>query len=55
MKINIESFPSQHHRKIKMVKRESTISLQQAIDICLDSGDSDLNSSIEELSTGEED
>ena len=55
MKINIESFASQHHRKIKMVKRQSTISLQQAIDICLDNGDSDLNSSIEELSTGEED
>ena len=31
------------------------MSLQQAIDFCLDSSDSDLNSSIEELSSGEED
>ena len=38
-----------------MAKRRSAISLQEAIDFCLDSGDSDLDSSIEELSSGEED
>ena len=55
LKTNSESFASQHHRKIKMAKIRSAMSLQQAIDFCLDSSDSDLNSSIEELSSGEED
>ena len=55
LKINIESFRSQHHRKIKMAKTRSAISLQQATDFSLGSGNSDLNSKIEELSNGEED
>ena len=53
--MNIESFTSQHHRKIKMAKRRSAVSLQQVIDFCLDSGDSDLDSSIKELSSSEGD
>ena len=55
LKISIESFANQHHSKMKMVKRRSTISLQRAIDFCLDSGDSDLGSWIEGLFSGEED
>ena len=35
-------------------EKRKHLSLQQAINICLESGDSDLDSSIEELSTGEE-
>ena len=38
-----------------MVKKRSAISLQEAIDFCFDSGDSHLDSSIEDLSSGEED
>ena len=38
-----------------MAKRRSTISLQQAIDFCPDSGDNDLDSCRGELSSGEED
>ena len=53
--MNIESFTSQHLRKIKMAKRRSGVSLQQVIDFCLDSGDSDLDSSIKELSSSEGD
>ena len=53
-KINIEIFTSQHHRKIKIAKRQSAISLQKARDLYLDSGDSDLDSCIK-VSSGEED
>ena len=38
-----------------MAKRRSAVSLQQATDFSLGSGNSDLNSKIEELSNGEED
>ena len=38
-----------------MAKRRRTISLQEAIDFCLYSSDSDLDLYIEELSSGEED
>ena len=55
LKMNIESFTSQHHRKIKMAKSRSAVSLQQVIDFCLDSGDSDLDSSIKDLSSSEGD
>ena len=40
---------------MKMAKRRRAISLQQAIDLCLESCDSDLDSSIEDVSCGEED
>ena len=55
LKISIESFVSEHHRKMKMAKKRSAISLQEAIDFCLDSGGSHLDYSTEELSSSEED
>ena len=55
LKINIKSFARQHHNKIKMVNRWSTIFLQQEIALCLGSGDIDLDSSRGVLSSGEED
>ena len=53
--MNIESFTSQHHSKIKIAKRRSTISLQQTIGFCLGSDDNDLDSSRGGVSSGEED
>ena len=55
LKMNIESFASQHHSKIKIAKWRSTISLQQTIDFCLGSDDNDLDSSRGGVSSGEED
>ena len=40
---------------MKMAKKQSTISLQQVTDFCLDIGDSDLDSSTGGLSSGEKD
>ena len=54
LKINTESFGSQHQKKIKMVKNRSAISLQEAIDFCLDSDYSGLDSTIEKISSGED-
>ena len=54
LKIINESFTNQHDSKIKMAKRRSTISLQQAIDFCFGSGDIDLDSSRGGLSSGVE-
>ena len=55
LKISIESFVREHHRKMKMEKKRSAISLQEAIDFCLDNFGSHLISSTEELSSGEKD
>ena len=55
LKINIESFSSQHHSKIKIAKRRSTVFLHQAIDFCLYSGDIDTDSFRGGLSGGEKD
>ena len=54
-KKNIEQFADQHNSKIKMVKKRSIISLQLAIDFCLDSGHSYLDTSIEGPFSSEED